>query len=134
MLRGYDNGVKAFTPAGSSIRDDLEVIIDDYGCEVFEKVGETDLQALYDSYRDSCDLSVIVKTLVDSGINPFSSSHITYLDEVDDITSIQDSSLADKLEALKNYEKNKKLIDEYIAAQEAEKAKQAAGAGGQGNE
>ena len=58
MLKSYTNGVNVFTAPGSSIRDDLEVIIDDHGCEVYDKVGETDLQALTDSYRDSCDLSV----------------------------------------------------------------------------
>lgn len=132
MLKSYNNGLKdTFTPPGSPIRDDFEVQLDENGLECYVKVGETDLQALYDSYRDSCDLSVLVKTLVDSGINPFSSAKITYLeDEPLDITSLQDSSLSDKMEALRNYEKNKKLIDEYIAAQEADKKAKEIKAGG----
>ena len=111
MLKSYDNKVDGFTNPGCQFRDDLEVILDDHGCEVYQKVGETDLQALYDSYRDSCDLSVIVKTLVDSGINPFSSAKISYLDdEPVDITSLQDSSLADKIKAINNYESCRDVI------------------------
>lgn len=67
IKRPFENSESVYTPCGSRIHDKMQLVHLDAGGYALEKVGETDLQALIDSYAESCDLQKILERCMVTG-------------------------------------------------------------------
>lgn len=64
-----------FVSSGSSIRKQFMLNIDDKGCEYLVHTGNHNLYDEIQSYRDGCDLHMILNTLDPMNVNRFVSSY-----------------------------------------------------------
>lgn len=123
--------------AGSFEEDEYIADYTDEGV-VLKKTGKKiNVQEKIQAYAEDCDLSIILKNLLDSGVDV--SKGVTFTDEIVDFTPIQDATIQDMIKAQQNYEKNLAYYEaelektrKELEAQKAQKAQQ--GNGGELNE
>lgn len=101
---------------------------------VLKKTGKKiNVQEKIQAYAEDCDLSIILKNLLDSGVDV--SKGVTFTDEIVDYTPIQDATIQDMIRAQQNYEKNLAYYEaELEKARKALEAQQAQTNGGESNE
>lgn len=58
---------RRFVSSGSRFANKMSLVHSDKGGKHLEKVGETDIYALIQSYKDSCDLNLILERCMRSG-------------------------------------------------------------------
>lgn len=63
----YDDHKARSCPSGSRYADKMQLVSCPEGGEALEKVGETDLQELINSYAESCDLHKILERCMQTG-------------------------------------------------------------------
>lgn len=77
-----------FTNPGEAVIDDLALFYDDDGVPYVDKTGKKiNVQDKIDSFKDECDLSLIVERILASGVNPYDLP-VSILDDVVDVTDI----------------------------------------------
>ena len=68
------NRERFFLPCGSSTKLTYMLNIDDSGCECLCCTGQTDLYAEIQSYRDGCDLAMLLRNIDPNALNSMVSS------------------------------------------------------------
>ena len=58
-----NNKQRHFLPAGDGIRLTYQLHIDDDGCQCLRCTGQTDEYAVIQSYRESCDLALLLRSI-----------------------------------------------------------------------
>lgn len=117
--------------------EDIEYIAEftDEGYKLKETGKKIDVQARIQAYADECDLSTIIKGLLENGLDV--SNGVRYSDEVIDVTELQNASIHERQQAMKNYEQNlayyEAELEKVRKALEEEKAKNSNN-GGENNE
>ena len=134
--------VKAYAPwnkpkfipsaTGSDEVEELQAVLKD-GSYVLEPTGKkVNIQNKIQSHANDCDLSLILASMMDAGIDL--SNGISLSDDIDDYTDFQSKSVHDRLEAVKNYEKNLEYYQKEIERLKAEaEAKGSTENGGENN-
>ena len=102
---------------------------------ILKKTGKKiNIQNKIQAYAEDCDLSIILKNLLDSGIDI--TKGVTFTDDIVDYTPIQDASIQDMIRAQQNYEKNLAYYEAELKKmrEEMQKNSQVTEEGGQTNE
>lgn len=68
------NRERFFLPCGSPVKLTYMLNIDDNGCECLCCTGQTDLYAEIQSYRDGCDLAMLLRNIDPNALNSMVSS------------------------------------------------------------
>lgn len=68
------NSERFFLPCGTPIKRTYMLNIDDDGCECLVCTGQTDLYAEIQSYRESCDLAMLLRNIDPTALNNMVSS------------------------------------------------------------
>ena len=76
------------------------------------------IQNKIQAYAEDCDLSIILKNLLEAGVDV--TKGVTFTDDIIDYTPLQDASLNDMIQAKKNYEKNLAYYEAEIERLKAE--------------
>lgn len=112
------------TNPGSQFKIEYVKNVDENGIETLVESGKTDLQAYYNGQADSCDLSLVLSTMIKNGINP-GNAKIVYSDDYDDFVDLQKAGPDKLFNVAKNFKDNESLIKQYEAEIEKLKNEQA---------
>lgn len=83
----YDSFDRIPTPAGSSEEPVYAPVVDEFGAVSLEVVGTTDIRSTIDSFRESCDLNVILSRYANGDVSVLSQRQGTYFDATEMPTS-----------------------------------------------
>lgn len=125
------------TDSGSEFQDDFVLDYDTQGVPVLKKVGVINLQAKIQADLESTDLRLVVSSIISSGVD-LASIPVSFDPDVVDIVETQRATPHEIAQALMDFEKNKTLLEEYLA--EKKKKEEAASSehnddnGGDGND
>lgn len=100
------------TEAGTELVPTYQLSIDENGAEYLEKVGTENLQAKIQSHLEETDLNLIIKKLIESGIDP-NEYQVKFTDEVVDCVVPKDFHTI--AQAAIHKEDNEALIKKYEA-------------------
>ena len=78
----YDDFERSFSCPGLSELTDFAPVLDDDGVLSLEPIGKTDLRAMIDSYRESCDLNVILTRYANGDASALCATQGSYFDAV----------------------------------------------------
>lgn len=115
-------------------KEEIEYVAEftDEGYKLRETGKKIDVQAQIQAYADECDLSTIIKGLLDNGLDL--TNGVKYTDEVIDVTELQNATIHEQQAAMKNYEQNLKYYQEKLAEAEAKLKSQEEQGGSQDGE
>lgn len=102
------------TDSGSEFQDDFVLDYDAQGVPVLKKVGVINLQAKIQADLESTDLRLVVSSIISSGVD-LASIPVSFDPDVVDVVETQRATPHEIAQALMNFEKNKTLIEEYLA-------------------
>lgn len=82
-----NNKQRHFLPAGDGARLTFQLHIDDNGCQCLRCTGQSDQYAMIQSYRDSCDLALLLRSIdpnsLANAVSSFSAGDILNSEIVD---------------------------------------------------
>lgn len=78
----YDDFDRVPSVAGNTEETEYAPVIGDDGVLSLESIGNVDIRAMIDSYRESCDLNVILARYANGDVSALSASQGSYFDAV----------------------------------------------------
>lgn len=79
----YDDFERSFSCPGLSELTEYAPVLDDEGVLSLEPIGKTDLRVMIDSYRESCDLNVILARYANGDASALAATQGSFFDAVD---------------------------------------------------
>lgn len=79
----YDDFERVPSSAGNAEEIEYAPVIGEDGILSLEAIGKTDIRAMIDSYRESCDINVILARYQNGDVSALSATQGTYFDAVD---------------------------------------------------